>query len=82
MNGTIRTLTKIPSSDVHSKILADVGADIAAAEFASDIRREIPKWTAVAKASGARLDSGPPLLAIDNCTIELHRIANKSLKTH
>jgi len=41
------------------RALADLGVEIAGsspAEFSAYIAREIPKWTAVVKASGAQLD--------------------------
>jgi tripartite-type tricarboxylate transporter receptor subunit TctC len=41
------------------KALADLGVDISggtAEEFAAYIKSEIPKWTAIVKASGAKLD--------------------------
>ena len=41
------------------KALTDLGVDIVGsspAEFAAYIAREIPKWSAVVKAAGARLD--------------------------
>jgi len=44
---------------VVAKTLTDLGVDIAGStpeEFAAYIQSEIPKWTAVVKAAGARLD--------------------------
>jgi tripartite-type tricarboxylate transporter receptor subunit TctC len=44
---------------VVAKQLADLGVDITAstpAEFAAYIKSEIPKWTAIIKASGAKVE--------------------------
>jgi len=54
-----RTLVATLHDDVVKKSLADLGIDIIASspeEFARYIRSEIPKWTAVVKAAGAKLD--------------------------
>jgi tripartite-type tricarboxylate transporter receptor subunit TctC len=52
------TNTALKSPDVQ-KSLAELGVDIiggSSEEFAAYIRSEIPKWTAIVKASGAKLD--------------------------
>lgn len=52
------TATALDDPDVR-RVLTDLGVDIAnssPAEFAAYIKAEIPKWSAVVKAAGARLD--------------------------
>ena len=52
------TVAALNDPDVR-KALGDLGVDIAGgtpAEFSAYIKAEIPKWTAIVKASGAKLD--------------------------
>ena len=57
---TLHRATVAALKDVETrKHLVDLGVEIAGyspEEFAAYIRREIPKWTAVVKVSGARLE--------------------------
>ncbi len=54
-----RALTAALDDASAKKSLADLGVDIIGGtpeDFAAYIRSEIPKWTAIVKASGAKLD--------------------------
>jgi tripartite-type tricarboxylate transporter receptor subunit TctC len=54
-----RALTAALDDAAVKKPLADLGVDIMGGspdDFAAYIRSEIPKWTAIVKASGAKLD--------------------------
>jgi tripartite-type tricarboxylate transporter receptor subunit TctC len=59
----VATLSRAANAALNApevrKALADLGVDISggtAEEFAAYIKSEIPKWTAIVKASGAKLD--------------------------
>ena len=54
-----RKLAEQTDDPVVKKSLADLGVDIIGGkpeDFAAYIKAEIPKWTAIVKASGAKLD--------------------------
>ena len=55
----VASLCVLPAAKTAKTSLGDLGVDIIGGtpnEFAAYIKSEVPKWTAIVKASGAKLD--------------------------